>query len=190
MFVKVDIPFHAEESDSPFTGLLQGIAKQPQSITLPFIVRMNADGPEGPGWFPRSVGQSQFRLREHDMADKTALLFHHKVQLRDEIRIVPVLIQHKMLRATGAVHIPKGLPREIFHRTVIFGFFKSDCHGFHSTKQTYEFSRTSANPDMRNNCYLSIQQNWIYGPERFHREISPGGRRCLSVGHRRGSIGE
>ena len=62
------------------------------------------------------------------MADQTALLLHHEVQLRDEIRIVPVLMQDKMLRAAGAVHIPEGFPRKVLHRAVFFGFFQSDDH--------------------------------------------------------------
>ena len=62
------------------------------------------------------------------MADKTALLLHHEVKLRDEIRIAPVLMQDKMLRAAGAINIPEGLPCEVFHRAVFFGFLQSDDH--------------------------------------------------------------
>ena len=128
VLVKVDVPFHAKEADAHFAGLLQRIAEQLQPIALPFIVRVHADGAEGPGGLLRALIQDQFGLGEHHMADKTALLLHHEVQFRDEIRIAPVLIQHEVLRAAGAVNIPEGLPREVFHRAVFFGFLQSDFH--------------------------------------------------------------
>ena len=91
---------------------------------------MDTDGAEGPGWLARAVRQHQFGLGEHYVADHAAVLFHHEVQLRDEVRMAAILIQHKMLRASGAINVPECLPREVLHLAVIGRGFKSYFHIF------------------------------------------------------------
>ena len=88
---------------------------------------MDADGAKGPGRFMRAVGQDQFGFGKHDVADNKAVSLHHEIQRRDEIRIVPVTMKNIMFRTSGAIHIPKSFPGEIFYNSVIGRFFKPDA---------------------------------------------------------------
>ena len=87
---------------------------------------MDTDGAESPGGFPDSIGKDQLRLGEHHVADNTTIQLHHEVQLVDEVRVAPELMQYIMLRAAGAVYIPESLAGKFFHSAVIRRRFKSD----------------------------------------------------------------
>ena len=89
---------------------------------------MDADGAESPGGLARTIWQHQFRLGEHHMAYQPAILLHHEVKLRNEVRIAPVTVEHIMLGTSRAIYIPKSLAGENLHLTVIFRSFKSDFH--------------------------------------------------------------
>ena len=62
------------------------------------------------------------------MPDDPAVLLHHEIKLRDEVRITPELIQHIMLRASGAIHVPEGFASEVFNSAIIGRGFESDGH--------------------------------------------------------------
>ena len=62
------------------------------------------------------------------MADNLSPFLHHEIQFRNKVRVAAVPVQHIMLRTSGAVHIPKGLAREVLHLTEIGGCFKPDDH--------------------------------------------------------------
>ena len=128
VLVKVDVALHAEEAHPFFPGPLQRILQETESVALPLIVGMDADRTEGPGGFARTVRKHQFGLGEHHMADDLPVFLHHEIQFRDKVRVIAILIQHIMLRASGAIDIPKSLPREILHFAVIGRCFKSDVH--------------------------------------------------------------
>ena len=105
--------------------------QQPEPVSPALIVRMDADGAEGPGGFPSAVRQDQFGLGKHHMADQAPVLFHHEIQFRDEVGVAAIAVQYIMLRASGAIDIPEGLPGEFFHGAVVGRRFKSDLHGIH-----------------------------------------------------------
>ena len=53
----------------------------------------------------------------------TIAIFHHKVQLRDEVGIRSILIEHVMLCASRTIDIPECLTRKVLHLTIIFWLF-------------------------------------------------------------------
>ena len=128
VLVKIDISFHTEESHTHFPGLPQRIKQEFESVTFALIFGMDADGAERPGGLARTVRQHQFRLGEHNVANQSVLLLHYKVKLRNEVRVVPVAMQHKVFCASGTINIPESLAGEDLNRTAFFRSFKSDFH--------------------------------------------------------------
>ena len=64
------------------------------------------------------------------MPDQAAVFLHNEIQIRNEIRIVPVTMKHVVLSASGTIYIPERFTGKILYRTVILGLFKSYCHNF------------------------------------------------------------
>ena len=62
------------------------------------------------------------------MPDNPAVFLHHEVQFRYEVRIAPELVQHIMLRASGAIHVPEGFSGKVFDSAIIGRGFESDGH--------------------------------------------------------------
>lgn len=62
----------------------------------------------------------------HHMADQPAVPLHHEIQLRDKGGIVPEDVQDIMLQTSGAVHVPKGLARQLFRFAVVVFRFQTD----------------------------------------------------------------
>ena len=81
---------------------------------------MDADGAECPRRVGCSIVQCNLGLREHNMANDAVILFHHKVQLWDEIGICSILIEHVMLCASRTVDVPECLTCKVLNLTIIF----------------------------------------------------------------------
>ena len=119
--IKLNIPLHAQESDAHLARFLKSIVEQFESISLTLVVGVDADGAESPGRLACAIVENEFGLAEHHMANDVAVLFHHKVEFGDEIGIVPELVEHKMLSASGAVNVPECFAGEVVYLVVIAG---------------------------------------------------------------------
>ena len=84
---------------------------------------MDADGTEGPRPAAGAVIEEKFSPRKHHMAYYAAVLFHHKVEFGNEIGIFAVLIEHIMLMAARAIHVPKCFAGEVFHLAIVGWLF-------------------------------------------------------------------
>ena len=41
------------------------------------------------------------------MADDFIIFFHHEIKFRDKVGVVPVLVEHIMLGASGTIDVPE-----------------------------------------------------------------------------------
>ena len=94
-----------------------------QAVTFALVVGMDADGTESPGWEKRAIQLHDSRFGKHHMSDDFFVFFHHEIEFGNEVRIISVLIEHKMLLAPRTIYIPKCLAGEVLHLAVIFGSF-------------------------------------------------------------------
>ena len=62
------------------------------------------------------------------MADNLVVLLHHIVQLRDEVGIAPVLVEHIVFGASWTVDIPERLACEVLYLAIVLRLFESDVH--------------------------------------------------------------
>ena len=123
MLVELNVSLHLQQSNTHVPGPRQSILQQLKPIAFALVVRVDADGPEGPGRECRSVGKHYRSLGEHYVADNTAVFFHYEIQLRNESWIVPETMQHKVLLASGTVHVPECLAGEVLHLPPVTRFF-------------------------------------------------------------------
>ena len=128
MLVKVDFALHTEEAYAQLAGFAEGVLQKAQPLAVALEFRKDADGTEGPGRLAAAVVQHELCLREHHVTHDAAILLHHEVQLRDEIRVAAILVQHEMLGASGTVDVPESLAGQNLHLAVIFRSFESDIH--------------------------------------------------------------
>ena len=123
VLIKLDISFHLQKTYPHLLGFLYRILQQPQAIALALVVGMDADGAESPRREYRSIVKHNLCFGEHHMADDMVILYHHKVQLWDEIRVCSILIEYVMLRASRTLYIPECLSRKVLYLTEIFCLF-------------------------------------------------------------------
>ena len=87
------------------------------------VIGVDANGSEGPRGLVCAIVENEFSLGEHDVAYDAPVLFHHEVELGDEVGVVSELVEHEMLGASRTIDVPEGFAREILHLTVIAGLF-------------------------------------------------------------------
>ena len=71
-----------------------------------------------------AVDQSKLLLAEQNVAAADQIVqltvqLHHKVQLRHEIRVAAIAMQHIVLCAAGMVNIPKRLAGQVFNVAIV-----------------------------------------------------------------------
>ena len=111
-----------------FQSHCEGMLDQRLAAALALTLRRHADRPKGYAWLLPTLAIDEPALRVHDAADDLAILFQHKGQLRDKVR-VPAHRMHKvMLVAAGNILIPERLAGQVFHRAVVVRGFQSDRH--------------------------------------------------------------
>ena len=55
----------------------------------------------------------------YDLSYQLPVLFHNEVQFRNEVRIVPIAMEHIMFQTSRPVNIPECLSREILSLSVV-----------------------------------------------------------------------
>ena len=64
-----------------------------------------------------------------DVAYDAAFVFHHQVELGNEVGVVAVLVEHVVFGAAGTVYVPECFAGEVLYFAVVVGGFQSDFHG-------------------------------------------------------------
>ena len=151
--VEVDVALHTYKAYPLLLRLSEGVCQQFQTLAVALAFGKDAYRSESPRRDAASVGKYQFRLREHNVPQDTAVLLHNEVKFFYEVRVVTILVQHEMLGAAGTVYVPEGFSGKVLHLAEIFCSFKSyHSVGFGNTKIILKMlifgKKLAARPDM------------------------------------------
>ena len=124
--IEIDIALDAQSPSTKFSGPFHGVVQQIFSKALPLEVRADADGAEGHHRnLPAIIGHD-FGPHIQYMPNELAVPLHDQIQLRHKVRILTQHMDHIVLQAAGAVHIPKSLPGQILYGSVVCQCFPAD----------------------------------------------------------------
>ena len=105
--VKVDVPLEAERTRTEFCRLFKRIVEQFFAVALALELGRNAYRSHCHYRDIPAVVCSDERPHKHILTDELSVLFHNKVKLGDESRIVSQLMKQIMFHTAGAVDVPE-----------------------------------------------------------------------------------
>lgn len=117
--IEVYITLHAYGAGSKSGRLFQRIVKKLLPIPFSLILRKYTYRAESHYRQMSAVITDDLSFHIYDLSYQLPVLFHNEVQFRNEVRIVPIAMEHIMFQTSRPVNISECLSREILSLSVV-----------------------------------------------------------------------